>query len=389
MLALITVTTASACRNQETSQGGDGGHGGSGSATSAASAEAIPLPAEVQKAPSVCTLKTELFRPFAEYPVRASGIAPPYMKVGTTGAVGIARFELRADLAIPGDEDMPFWLRVVGAPVELHGLAERTFPLYAAGPLALGAFAAALPHTELHVVKATSLELEAEVQLGESVEVVDGPLRARGPCGLFAIERRDFLPTDVIPGAKWKTTPGAMLKTGRKIAVSRLPVGEAVARIQVKPTDNAAVAVFEKVSGRAHIGWFGSVVMIHGWIAESDLDPLTDAGAPKGADGGATKAAVAPSASASASASAAAPAIAPAGEHLSCPTAVPLVAKIGESRTTVGTLRPSGAFDVIARDKDWAEVRVHVPLVTITEGTRLLVRQSDLATCKPKKDDAR
>jgi hypothetical protein len=378
--AVITLTTASACRGQDTSQGGaDGG------ATGAASAASIRLPAEVQTAPTVCTLKTELFRPFAEYPVRASGTTPPYLRVGTTSAVGLARFELRADLAIPADEDMPFSLRLVSAPAELHGLVDRTFPLYAGGPLALGAFASALPHTELRVIKATALEVEAEVQLGESVEVVAGPLRARGPCGLFAIERRDFLPTDVIPGAKWKTTPGAMLKTGRKIPVTTLPVGEPVARIRVLPTDNAAVAVFEKEKGRAHIGWFGSVVMIHGWIPAADLEPLPDAGAPGAlgaapADAGAGK--PAPSA---------APSAAPAGERLTCPTAVPLVARTGESRTTVGTLRAGGAFEVVSRDKEWAEVRVHVPLVTITEGTRLLVRESDLAACKPqtKKEDAR
>jgi hypothetical protein len=376
-VAVLTATTASACRGQGTSQGG----GGSADGGAADATGGISLPAEVQRPSSVCTLKTELFVPLVEHPVRASGSTAPYVKVGTPGILGLQRFDLRADLALPGDEDLPFSLRLLSGNAELHGFVERTFPLHAGGPLALGAFAAALPHTELRVLRATALEVEAEVQVGESVEVVGEPLRARGPCGLFAIERRDFMPTEVIPGAKWKNTPGAKLKLGRKIPVTKLPAGEAVVRIQVKENDNPAVAVFEREQGRAHIGWFGSIVMIHGWVAASDLDPLTDAGAPA-ADAGA------PAAKKPTTTTPVSPV---ASERLSCPAAVPLVAKVGDSRTTVGTLRPSGTFDVISREKDWAEVRVHIPLVTVTEGTRLLVRESDLAACKPqpKKDEPR
>jgi hypothetical protein len=374
-VVVIGVTTASACRGQDTQAAGDAASG---------AAAALPLPAEVQIPPVVCKLKTELFRPLGDYPVRASGVMAPYLRVGTTATPPSGRIDLRGDLGLPSDEDLPFSLRLVGGGVELRGLVERSFPIHAAGPLALGAFAAALPHTELRVLKANALEVEVEAQLGDSVEILSGPPRTRGPCALFAIERRDFMASSVIPGVKWKNEPDAMLKRGRKIPLTTLPIGAPVARIEVRGNDNPAVAVFEKEKDRAHIGWFGSTVMIHGWIAASDLDPLPKS-ATKGADAGVRDAAPADASASDASSATTKDAAAakPALEHLACAEPVPLVATNGDSRSTVGSLRPGGSFDVLSRDRGWAEIRVSVHLVAVTDATRLLVRETDLASCTP------
>jgi hypothetical protein len=72
----------------------------------------------------------------------------------------------------------------------------------------------------------------------------------------------------------------------------------------------------------------------------------------------------------------------PARERLRCDAAVPLVTQIGTSRATIGTIVASAAFDVVARDKGWAEVRVEVPLLTLASGARLLVREADLTKCR-------
>lgn len=372
---VIGVTTASACRGPETRAAGD---------AAPEAAAVLALPAEVQIAPAVCKLKTELFRPLADHAVRASGIMAPYLTVGPKAAPPSGRIDLRGELGIPSDEDLPFSLRLVGGGVEMRGLVERTFPVHASGPLALGGFAAALPQTELRVIRASSLEVEVEAQLGESVEILSGPPRTRGPCGLFAIERRDFMASAVIPGVKWKDEPDAMLKRGHKIALTTLPIGAPVARIEVRGNDNPAVVVFEKEKDRAHIGWFGSTVMIHGWIAANELDPLPKS-ATKGADAGARDAAAGDASSVTTTTTATATTAAaarPPLERLTCTESVPLVATNSDSRSTVGSLRPGGAFDVLARNEGWAEVRVSVHLVAITDATRLLVRETDLASCK-------
>jgi hypothetical protein len=380
VVAFAVTASLAACREQRSSPGSN------------EAGAALALPPEVQSQPAVCTLKTDLFRPLADLSIRASGTTPPYATVagrarGTFSGVG--RRELRADLGIPSDEDMPFSLRIYGGTFDLRGLAERTVPIHAGMPLALGSFAAALPHTELKVVKATAVEVEVEAQPGASIEVLTGPLRARGPCGLYAFERRDFPPTSVIPGVQWKDEPDALLKRGKKIALSTLPIGEAVARIEVRPGDNPAVVVFEKQHGRAHIGWFGSSLLVHGWISDSELLPLAkDAkdGKAKGDDGGVAQMPAEPTAPATAPAPTASAAAA-AGKRLVCPEAVPLVALSGASRTTVGTLREGGEFEVISRDKDrgWAEVRPSMALVTFDAGTHFVVRESDLARCTPPK----
>jgi hypothetical protein len=373
-LLLLTVT-ASACRDQGNAQG-------TGKATAADASTALPLPPEVQIAPSVCTLKTDIFRPLAEIAIRAGGTSPPYATVRAVepGTASIGRRELRADLGIPSDPDMPFSLRVYGGTFDIRGIVPRTLPIYPGMPIALGSFAAALPQTELKVIKATALEVEVEAQTGESIEILAGAPRARGPCGLFAFERRDFSPSAVIPGVKWKSQPDAFLKRGKKITLSTLPVGDPVARIEIRPGDSAAAVVFEKEKDRAHIGWYGSTLMIHGWIAASELEPLTkdgtgllDAGTANSPDGPPPAAAL----------TGATPV-----EHLVCPEAVALVSVTGAARTTVGSLRAGGAFDVVGRDKGWAEVQAAVPLVSLANGTRLLVRESDLALCSPLKAPA-
>jgi hypothetical protein len=368
VVAVVAGVTASACRGQ-------GSSSSTGDAAAAADgASALPLPPEVQAAPSVCTLKTELFRPFADVPIRANGTTGPYATaIGVKpGVAVIGRRELRADLGIPSDDDMPFSLRVYGGTFDIRGLVDRTLPIYPGMPLALGAFAAALPHTELKVVRATALEVEVEAQIGESIEIVGGPPRARGPCGLFAFERRDFSPSAVIPGVKWKSQPDALLKKGHKIALTKLPIGEPIAHIQIRPGDSAATVVFEKEKDRAHIGWYGSTLMIHGWIAASELEPL-----PK--DAKPAEEPPAPKKPDEPAPSAKPP------EPLVCPAPVPLVALVGDSRTTVGSLHAGGAFDVIGRDKGWAEVRGHVPLLAFASNTRLVVRESDLALCSAPK----
>lgn len=375
LVALLVVLAAAvpACRGQGNSQ--TSAEGGAGSAA------ALPLPPEVQVSPPVCVLKTDLFRPLTDIPIRASGTTPPYATVaGATAGLLSPRHLLRADLGIPGDDDMPFSLRVVSNAFDIRGLAERTLPVYAGNPLALGSFAAALPHTELRVIHATSVEVEVEAQLGPSIEILAGAPRARGPCGLFAFERRDFAAAAVIPGVKWKSEPDALLKKGRKIALTTLPIGEPVARIEIRPGDNPAVIVFEKDKDRAHIGWTGGTLMIHGWIATSDLEPMPKDATPK-ADAGlpAKKPDEAPPP--------VTPPVTP-SERLACAEPVPVVALIGESRTTVGKLLAGGAFEVIGRDKGWAEVRGDMPLVTFTKGARLVVRESDLGLCTPPKPPA-
>lgn len=335
---------------------------------------ALPLPPKVQFAEPVCVLKTDLFRPFSDIAIRAGGTTPPYATVTgwKPGLPVIAPRELRADLGIPADDDMPFSLRVYGGTFDFRGIVERTLPVYPGMPLALGTFAAALPHTELKVVRATSLEVEVEAQLGPSVEIVSGALRARGPCGLFAFERRDFTPSSVIPGVKWKSQPDALLKKGRKIALSTLPKGDVVARIDIRPGDSAAAIVFEKEKDRAHIGWYGSTLMVHGWIDASELEPLPKEPPTKTPPWPVAKREEA----------------APGADALVCPEAVPLVVITGESRTTVGSLRAGGAFDVLGRKDGWAEVRRTPPLVKFAEGTRFVVRESDLQGCTAPSDPA-
>jgi hypothetical protein len=338
-------------------------------APDAAPAAGPALPPSVQVAPSVCTLKTELLRPLADIGVRASGTTPAYATVTAPklGSVALARRELSADLGIPSDDTMPFSLRVYGGAFELRGIVERSVPIYAGMPLALGAFAAALPRTELKVLRATALEVEVEAQLGGSVEILAGAPRTRGPCGLFAFERRDFAASAVIPGVKWKEQPDALLKKGRKIALSTLPQGEPVARIEIREGDSAAAVVFEREKDRAHIGWYGSTLMIHGWIAGSELEPLPKEG-PRPAEP------PPPSRPEPEGAGAA---------RVACPEAIPLVSLTGEARTTVGTVRAGAPFEVLDRDRGWAEVRGTVPLVRFAAGSHLVVRESDLSRCAP------
>lgn len=364
---LLLVVTASACRDQGSSQAAPDSGKASGDGDGG-----LPLPPEVQVAPPVCTLKTDLFRPFADITMRAGGTTPPYATVVGVkpGIRVVGRRELRADLGIPSDDDMPFSLRVYGGTFDFRGIVERTLPIYPGMPLALGSFAAALPHTELKVLRATALEVEVEAQVGDSIEILAGAPRARGPCGLFAFERRDFSPSAVIPGVKWKDQPDALLKRGHKIALTTLPKGDPVARIEIRPGDSAAAVVFEKEKDRAHIGWYGSTLMIHGWVPTSELEPLPKAPEPKPEEPPKKPEEPPPPAGA---------------EHLVCPTTVPLVSITGEARATVGSLRAGGAFDVIGRDKGWAEVRGNVPLVKFSSGSRFVVRESDLRLCSPPK----
>lgn len=376
LLLGLVASVASGCRDKDspTSQGDASG------ATDAA--PGLPLPPPLQVTEAACGLKTERFLPLVELPIKASGTTPPFAKIGTSAMLGTTsatrRFP-RAELGITSDEDLPFLLRVVGS-AEIKGFVPRSFPVHPGSPIAFGKFAAALPHTSLRVVRATMAEVEVEAELGTTVESLEGPLRARGPCGLFAIERREFAATSVIPGVSWKNTADAMLKKGRKIPLTTLPLGTPSANILLGPDDNANISVFEKDHGRAHIAWLGGSVIVHGWIADTEIVPLpkTDAGAAPAASASASPS---PSASASPSASPSA--------SFTCAEAVPLVVQTGESRTTVGTLRAAGAFEVVARDKGWAEVRVDVPLFVLEAGSRLLVRETDIAACKPKKENAR
>ena len=332
----------------------------------------LALPPPVQLAEAVCKLRTRLFAPDAEVPMRLSGTAPAFAifpVVRPSSDRKVAR--MGADLELPSDEEMPFGLHLRGNGVDLLGQVDRRFPIRAALPLGLGKFAAALPSSPLHVVRASNMELEVEADLGSSIEVTSGPLRTRGPCSLFAIEEGDFSPTAVIPGVAWKQTPDALLAPDRSIGLTTLPLGEPAARLKPGPNENRAVSVFEKdvALGRSHIGWFGGPVLVHGWVASTDLVPLPKGGAelPK------TKAKEIE----------VPPPDAPfAHGTAKCAANVTVIGQLGEARAVVGTVGNDVPFEVLERSGGWAQIRPKVSPLRLTPGTRLLVRESDLAACE-------
>ena len=333
---------------------------------------AMVLPPTVPLAEAVCKLRARQLAPDAEVPMRLSGTAPPFAFFPPVRPSGDRKApRMGADLELPSDEEMPFGLHLRGNGVELSGQVDRKFPIRAALPLGLGKFAAALPTTPLRVIKASQMELEVEADLGSALEVVSGPLRTRGPCSLFGLDEADFSPTAVIPGVAWKQTPDALLAPDRSIGLTTLPLGEPIARIKAGQAENRAVSVFEKDHGRAHIGWFGGPVLIHGWVAATDLVPLPKGGAVEPAQ---TKAQEIP------------PPDAPfARGTAKCSANVTLIGQIGEARAVVGTVGNDVPFEVLERSGGWVQIRPKVSPLRLAPGTRLMVRESDFATCQEER----
>lgn len=330
----------------------------------------LSLPHTVPLAEAVCKLRSRDFSPDADVPMRLSGTANPFAIFPAPSATRDRQSpRMGADLELPADEELPFGLHLRGKGLELWGQIDRKFSIRAAGPFALGKFAAALPTTPLHVIAASQVEVEVEATVGTSIEVIGEPLKSRGPCALFGIDQADFIPSAVIPGVAWKQTPDALLQKDRAIPLTTLPLGEPVARLKPGPNENRAVAVFEndKSSGRAHIGWFGGPVLVHGWIAASDLVPLpkSPGEAPK------TAALQIP------------PPEAPFTHGTAkCPNDVSVVGQVGEARAVVGAVGNNVAFEVLERSGGWAQIRMMIAPLRLTPGTRLLVRESDLASCE-------
>lgn len=331
---------------------------------------ALALPHTVPIAEAVCKLRSKDFSPDADVKVLLSATAPAFALFPRPPA-GRDRQSPRmgADLELPADEGLPFGLHLRGKGLELWGQIDRTFTIRAAGPFALGKFAAALPTTTLRVIAASQVEVEVEANLGTSIEVIGDTLKSRGPCALFGIDQADFVPTAVIPGVAWKETPDALLQKDRAIPLTVLPLGEPVARLKPGPNDNRAVAVFakDKDTGRSHIGWFGGPVLVHGWVATSDLIAL-----PR------------PTGQTPKTASQEVPPPEPPFTHgtASCANEVSVVGQLGEARAIVGAVGNSVPFEVLERSGGWAQIRMKIAPLRLEPGTRLLVRESDLAACE-------
>ena len=329
-----------------------------------------PLPPGVPIAEAVCKLRSRDFSPDADLPMRLSGTAPPFAIFPHPVAPRDRQSpRLGADLELPSDEELPFGMHLRGKGLEIWGQIDRKFTIRAAGPFALGKFAAALPTTPLHVIAASQVEVEVDADVGTSIEVLGASLKSRGPCSLFGIEQSDFVPSAVIPGVAWKQTPDALLVKDRAINLTPLPASEPVARLRPSATDNRAVAVFEKdkPTGRIHIGWFGGAVLVHGWIDAKDVEPL-----PKLPEEPKKPVALAIT-----------PPEPPFTQTtMKCAQNVSVVGQLGEARAVVGAVGARVPFEVLERSGGWAQIRMHFAPLQLTPGTRLTVRESDLASCE-------
>ncbi len=334
-----------------------------------ASPPPIALPPHVPLAEAVCKFRSRDFAPGGEVAVRFSGTAPPFALFPPPAAARDRQSpRMGADLSLPADEDLPFGLLLRGRGIELSGQVDRDVPIHAGVPFALGKFAAALPSTALHVIAASQVEVEVEATAGDSIEIVGEPLKSRGPCSLFGIDQVEFSPTAVIPGVAWRTTPDALLRKGHTIPLTTLPIGDPVARLKPGPNDNHAVAVFEtdKPSGRKHIGWLGGPVLVHGWVSATDLAPLPkDRAEPPSVRTGSTSPPEPPFTHPTAT----------------CQNEIPIVAQRGDARAVVGAIGNNVPFEILERSGGWAQIRPHIAPLRLTPGSRLVVRESDLATC--------
>lgn len=334
----------------------------------ASAPDALPLPPRVQLAEPVCRLRSRDFAPRAEVALRLSGSAPPFAVFpAIPGNRDRQAPKLGADLTLPSDEDLPFGLRVLGKGIELSGQVSRDIPIHAVVPFSLGKFIAALPSTPLQVIRATQAEVVVETKLGPSIEVLADPVQSRGPCKIFGLDEANFNAASVIPGVVWKETPDALLKPGRPIGVTVLPVGDPVVRLKPGPNDNRAVVVFEtdKQNGRKHIGWLGSTVLVHGWVDGSDLTPL-----PKTSEALSQAAPAVPK-----------PEPRAAGATTKCANEVPIAARLHEARALVGAIGDDVPFETLEKADGWVEIRPRIAPLRLTEGAQLLVRESDLKAC--------
>lgn len=71
------------------------------------------------------------------------------------------------------------------------------------------------------------------------------------------------------------------------------------------------------------------------------------------------------------------------GNFIACDREIPLVAEVGSERRTVGTIQPLAPFEPAPPNAGWSSVVFRDAGLLPTGGASFLVRESDLANCKP------
>src|SRR5262249_44252885 len=157
---------------------------------------------------------------------------------------------------------------------------------------------------------------------GDDVELASGPLRVKRLCGEVALAAGQFEARSVVPGGSSDDKGRfALLRTGTRIALSVQRGGPAVAFLQVQPGVEESVSVGEATLRQSRIVWWHKTVFVFGWVAATDLRPMTGQGYGTGSGRG----------------TGAAPPLT--GDVVVCDHELPLVAEAGGERATVGTVR--------------------------------------------------
>jgi hypothetical protein len=271
----------------------------------------------------------------------------------------------RARLHLPvGPSSAGAGIEIEDGGISLRGfLSGDAFALHPGKPLILGGYAIPTAFADLSYTEAREGQVAITYEIGPGVE--GEPLGASVPCSDLTVDFAGFEATAALGDVS--KAKDQQLRVGHAIELRAQPGGNVVARLHAKDDDDSVVQVLQTSGRSKRILWWRNTAVVFGWVAASEIRPLSVALLGYGTGRG----------------SPLLPRSAAILEVLRCDRDTPLFAEAGGQRAKVGSVKGGTALEVLSREGDSWSVQPQSKRIAAAPPARLFASAFDLARCAP------
>lgn len=320
-------------------------------------APAAPSPSRPEgvRAPAAvaCTLHAEAFP--LEYAKLALGPGrAPYVELNVARGV--------ADVAVGEGEPPLVHVSTRTKAVVLEGVVTGPLPLHPARPFLATPHFAPGPEAPAVLVSAKPGALRLKIEAPSALTFADGRgIVAERPCADVGLQKTRFDPSLAFPS---RVAKRRAITKGKLVPLFDGPQGKRVASLTV--LEALELDVFEERAGHALVRSKLAGGAVEGWVSAADLAPFAP-GVAYGTGGAGGMRPDRHEASA---------------RHARCDRDVPLVARQGEERATVGRVLAGALMHLVTGPREgYVGVSVEGSGIFVADGARLEVAEADVAGC--------
>jgi hypothetical protein len=255
-------------------------------------------------------------------------------------------------------------LEVEDAGLVVRGFVKSTaFAIHPSKPLVLGRFVIPTPFANLSYTEAREGQVSIGYEIGPGVEVLSPPLGASVSCSDLTVDYASFEATAALGSSS--NLKDEQMRLGHAVALRAELGGEVVARLRPQDAEDSVVQVLERSGGSKRILWWRGTAVVFGWVAASEIRPLSVGLSGYGVGHGVP----------------ALPRSTAILYVLRCNRDVALFAESGGLRAKVGSVKSGTLIEVLERGPDFYSIQMRSTNIAAAPTARLFASAYVLASC--------